>query len=244
MHVSSENLLAGLGQLALWVSGFGLIAVITIWLARRRGSATLALDVTRNAALLYLCVLVVGVGLNAFQMLGQTTLILSDEAYADVQEQQDNLRSSACTLDFDPLPLLCGHTVGPVPFGPRLLVFIGTALGIAASAAVALAIHNATRRAAEREPFHASVARTFATMAIVVMVAAATGDLLRQIGMTLAAQSLDWGADAYPFRFGLSVELWPFAVAVGLFALSAIFRYGAQLQREKELLQRETDGLV
>lgn len=242
---TSDDLLSGLAILGVYVAIGGILTLVSIWWARRHGSTTLALDVTRNAALLYLCLLIVGVVLNAVNILGRPTLLLSDTVFASVQEQEAALRSSACLDDFyDVQPMLCGHDVGPISFGLRLLVFAGTVLTLATSGAIAWAIYNATRRAAEKDPFHASVARTFGVMAMIVMITAVLGDVAQRIGMTLAARSLDWGPDAYTIPFELSVPLWPFAVAVGLFALSAIFRYGAQLQREKELLQRETDGLV
>ena len=243
---TSDDLLGGLAILGVYLAVGGVLTFGSIWWARRHGSpATLALDVTRNAALLFLCFLVVGLALSAFNTLGRPALLLSDTVFVSVQEQEQALRTSACMDDFyDAQPMLCGHDVGPIPFGVRLLVFVGTALTLATSGAIAWAIYNATRRAAEKDPFHASVARTFGVMAMIVMITAVLGDVAQRIGMTLAARSLDWGPDAYTIPFELSVPLWPFAVAVGLFALSAIFRYGAQLQREKELLQRETDGLV
>jgi hypothetical protein len=243
---TSDDLLSGLAILGVYVAITGILTVASIWWARRHGdSTTLALDVTRNAALLFLCFLVVGVVLTAFNVLGRPTLLLSDTVFTSVQEQEDALRSSACLDDFyDVQPMLCGHDVGPIPFGVRLLVFAGSVLTLATSGAIAWAIHNAARRAAEKDPFHASVARTFGAMAIVVMITAVLGDLAQRIGTTLAARSLDWGPDAYPIRFELSFPLWAFALAVGMFALSAIFRYGAQLQQEKEHLQHETDGLV
>lgn len=242
---TSDDLLSGLAILGVYLAIGSLLVIVTIWWARRHGSTTLALDVTRNAALLYLCFLVVGVVLSAVNILGRPTLLLSDTVFASVQEQEGALRSSACMDDFyDVQPMLCGHDVGPISFGLRLLFFAGTVLTLATSGAVAWAIYNSARRATERDPFHVSVARTFGVMAIVVVITAVLGDLAQRISMTLAVRSLDWGPDAYLIRFELSFPLWPFAVAVGLFALSAIFRYGAQLQREKELLQRETDGLV
>lgn len=242
---TSDDLLSGLAILGVYLAVCGVLTVVTLWWARRHGSTTLALDVTRNAALLYLCFLVVGVVLNAVNILGKPTLLLSDTVFTSVSEQEAALRSSACLDDFyDVQPMICGHDVGPIPFGVRLLVFAGSVLTLATSGAIAWAIHNAARRAAEKDPFHASVARTFGVMAIVVMTTAVLGDLAERIGMTLAARSLDWSADAYPIRFELSFPLWAFALAVGMFALSAIFRYGAQLQREKEQLQRETEGLV
>lgn len=245
MYLTSDDLVTGLGWLALWLAVAGIVVALSIWRARRHGSTTLALDVTRNASWLYVCLMAVGVVMSGVQILAGPGVILSDSAYMDVQSQEEFLASSACLDSFHGAELmLCGSQVGPIPFGIRMLIYIGTVLSLLASAAVAWAIYNATRRAGERDPFHPSVSRTFGVMGLVAMTAAVLGDLVQQIGMTLAARSLDWAPEAPSISFGLQIQLWPFAVAVGMFALSAIFRYGAQLQREREQLRRETEGLV
>ena len=254
MQLTSDDLLGGLGWIALWLAIVGVIVAFSIWRARRHGSTTLALDVTRNASLAYLMLCAIGVVSNGTQ-LGSGSVALDDATQSQVTQQQSWIRSPTCDAT-GTLPVELDPVVGPapisycqgwmdnVPFGPRLVIFLGVLLGILASAAIAWAIYTATRRARLRDPFHPSVSRTFGIASISVMIAGALSAIVTSIGMTLAARSLDWASDAYPIPFQLSVPLWPFAVAVGLFALSAIFRYGAQLQREKELLQRETDGLV
>ncbi|PKI89759.1 hypothetical protein CW368_12575 [Actinomycetales bacterium SN12] len=246
MHLSSDDLLPALGWIAAWLGVAGIVVAISIWRARRQGSTTLALDVTRNASLVYIGLMVIGAGLSGLDIMGGEGVALDDDAWAYVRENQSALHSSACPETYGgEVGMLCGDSyVGPVPFGIQLLIFAGTLLALAASGAIAWAIHNATRRAGQRQPFHPSVSRTFGVVAIVSMSAVVIGDLLHQIGMTLAVRSLDWNSAAPPLNFGLDVELWPFAVAVGLFALSAIFRFGAQLQNEREQLRRETEGLI
>lgn len=237
MQLMTGDLFSGLSILVLVLVIGGLITLFSIVRARRRGSSTLALDVTRNASYGWVMLMGLGAVVAGFMTLGSPAVILDDLIYSWVRDQEDSLLSAAC-IDGDVADggMLCGPTVGPVPFGPRLLLYLGTLLTLSASAAIAWAIHNAARRAGERAPFHRSAWRTFDIVALIVMVSAVLGGLLRQIGMTLAARALEW-ADGVEIPFQLSIPLWPFAVAVGLFALSAIFRYGAQLQRE-------TEGLV
>ncbi|WP_417555020.1 hypothetical protein [Microbacterium sp.] len=254
MQLTSTDLLQGLGWLALWLAITGVILAFSIWRARRRGSTTLALDVTRNASLAYLGVAAFGIVMSGLQRLGSGSLALEGAAGQWVAEQQDALHSPTCdatgTFHVElspaqgPAPIsYCQNWLENVPVGPRLTVYLGTLMGILASAAIAWAIYTATRRAGVRDPFHPSVSRTFGFASIAVMVGGAMSTLVTSIGMTLAARSLQWEPEmTVPFE--LSIPLWPFAVAVGLFALSAIFRYGRQLQLEKERLQRETDGLV
>lgn len=236
MYLSSDDLLSGLVWLAVSFGVAGAVVALSIWRARRHGGTTLALDVTRNASLVYIGLMGLGAALSGVEILGGEGVALSDDAWAYVRENVGALDSSACPDSYGgAAAMLCGDAyAGPVPFGIQLLIFTGTLLGLIASASIAWAIYNATRRAGQRQPFHPSVSRTFGIVAIVSMLAVVIGDLLHQIGMTLAVRSLDWNEAAPPLNFGLNVEPWPFAVAVGLFALSAIFRYGAQLQREME----------
>lgn len=244
MQFTSTDLFSGLRMLGLWLAIAGVVVAISIWRARRHGSTTLALDVTRNASLAYLLLLGVGVVMNAVKYLGFGSVTLSDDVRQWVTQIRDSLLGPACAEDgTEPLItpgstpiLLCDGTVENTPIGPRLVILAGTLLGLIASAAITWAIYTATRRAGMREPFHPSVSRTFAMASIVVMASASVGALADSIGMTLAARSLRW-EEGVEIPFQLSIPLWPFAVAVGLFALSAIFRYGAQLQRE-------TEGLV
>lgn len=254
MQLTSTDLLPGLGWLALWVAIAGVIVAFSIWRARRLGSTTLALDVTRNASLAFLLFAALGIVLSGFQRLGSGSVALEGTAAQWVSQQQSWVRSPACDADGTfhvelspvrgPAPIsYCQGWLENVPFGPRLALYIGTLLSILASAAITWAIYTATRRAGMRDPFHPAVSRTFGLASIAVMVGGALSALVTSIGMTLAARSLKWDPElTVPFE--LSIPLWPFAVAVGLFALSAIFRYGRQLQLEKERLQRETDGLV
>ncbi|MDQ0615266.1 hypothetical protein QF046_002907 [Microbacterium sp. W4I4] len=247
MQLTSNDLASGLSTLALWLAIAGLVVGFSIWRARRHGSRTLALDVTRNASLAYIGLAAFGAVMSAFSQLASGSVALDDDVRQRITEQQDWLLSPACDADgaypVDPEPvggpepmIYCQGWIDNIPLGPRLVIYLGTLLGLAASAAIAWAIHTATRRAGMREPFHPTVFRTFGVTSIAVMAGGALSGIATSVGMTLAARSLEWSDDVQ-IPFMLSIPVWPFAVAVGLFALSAIFRYGA-------VLQRETEGLV
>lgn len=244
IQLSNGDLFAGLSMLVLVLVIVGLITAFSIARARRRGSTTLALDVTRNASFVMVGLTAVGVVMSGLTILGSPRITLTGSTRDWVHDRQDSLLSPVC--DDEGLPdgvVLCGSVIHDAPFGPRLTIYLGTVLTLVAWAAIAWAIYNATRRAGDRDPFHGSVSRTFGIVAIIVVTTVPMGQVLDQIGMTLAARSLKWAPDA-EVPFALELALWPFAVTVGLFALSAIFRYGRQLQEEAARLQKETEGLV
>lgn len=236
MGFTTEDLAAGLSILALAVLVIGMLTAFTIVGSRRRGSTTLALDVTDRLAFAWVCLCAIGVILAAFTSFA-AEVILEDPVRQMVLDREPQLEASCEFAGADSLPGLgCGGTIIGAAPGVRVLLFAGALLTIAASAAVGWAIHVAARSAREGAPFRPIVARTFTITGIVVMTAVVVGDIVRRIGMTLAARSLPWREeDQIPFP--LEIALWPFAVGIGFFALAAIFRHGARLQRE-------TEGLV
>lgn len=245
MQLTSDDLFSGLSMLALWLLVAGLVVAFSIARARRRGSTTLALDVTRNASFIYLIFVVLGVVASGLNVLGRSSLALDDDVRSWVVERQGSLLTPACDESgpvepdpvVGPVPMtFCDGWIENAPLAPRVVIYLGTLLGLLASSAIAWAIYAATHRASQRDPFHPVVSKWFAVASVVVMVCGALSELVTSVGMTLTARSLKW-TDDVQIPFQLSIPLWPFAVAVGLFALSAIFRYGA-------VLQRETEGLV
>lgn len=248
MTVTSEDLWGGLAILLLWAGVAAVIVIALIVLVtRRRTNTSIAVKATRVLSGMFLGLLVLGAIASVLNLIGER-LVTPDGLIGEwVRANADLLRSPSCSADgtypFDPsapaattTPFLCIGTVENVPFGPRLAIFIGTLLSLTAGAAIAWAIQVAAYRAEVGEFFHRSVARTFNASAVVALAAAVLGQCASGIGMTLAARSLEWSADAQP-PFYFEIPLWPFAVALGMFALAAIFRHGARLQQE-------TEGLV
>lgn len=246
IQLSDGDVFAGLSMIVLVIVIGGLITAFSIARARKRGSTTLALDVTRNASFMWVMLMGLSVVFVSVKTFTSSTVDLDDEAYTEALWQEEFLLAPACSIPpgEDASGLACGSSIEGVGLAPRLLLLAGVVLSLLASAAIAWAIHTAAKRAGERRPFHSSVSRTFGAVAIIVLIAAVVGGLMQQVGMTLALRSLSWAADAPEIMFRLSIPLWPFAVSVGLFALSAIFRYGRQLQEEAARLQKETEGLV
>jgi len=249
----TNDLVSGLLILGVHVVGLTLIVWAAIWWARRRGSDTLALSVTRSLAGIVIGLSLIGVifgGINQF--IAQPTW-LDDGMRTWVDDHLGSLQSPTCDADgsfsdgspgADGALSYCRGAVNYLPLAPRLALFIAAVFTFLATVAVAWSIYTAALLASQREPFHESVHRTFALAGIVTVAAGVIANTVTTIGMTLAVRALDWISGASDPPFVWSIPLPPVGVALGLFALSAIFRYGAQLQGEKEQLQRETDGLV
>lgn len=238
MTLTTNDLAGGLSVILLVLLIAALVTAFTVARARRRASTTLALDVADRLSLAWIFLCGIGVLVQGASALAGGTIGLDEAVRGQLLPE-----SSACEFagaTSTPALDCYGQVVG-APMGARVLVFVGILLGIGCSASIAWAIHVATRRAADGTPFHASVPRTFAVAGTVFLVGSIAGELTRRIGMTVLARSIPEGADA---SFTLEVPLWPFAVALGCFALAAIFRQGERLEREKQQLENETKGLV
>lgn len=244
---TSDEFLPGFLQLVAWLAGLGVIVGLAIWWARRRDSNALALTVTRMGAGFILGLIGVGIiggGINHFT---GSQLWLDDGMGQWVRGNQSSIQSPTCDAEGSWTQELytgssaapttyCAGVIEHVPFLPRLVIFAGMLLTLLAAAAIVQSIYTAALRAGMRTPFDPTVSRSFRFAAIVLLAGTLIGDVFTTIGMTLAARSLEWEPGVVaPFVF--QPPVWPFAVALGLFALSAIFRYGA-------VLQRETEGLV
>jgi|GEM_PF-2981522 len=143
-------------------------------------------------------------------------------------------------------------TMTGVSFDARLLWALGELLGVLLPATIALLVFVALRELAEEKPFTPLLARLTLIAGFVALVAGIAAPILRGIGGSMASyQALYISAAEYtgypddwsPFdqlpqpTVNVPLEPWPIGVAVALFALAAILRFGQQLQRE-------TEGLV
>lgn len=242
----SYDLLSGLLPFGAYLAALAVVVMIVTWWARRHHSETAALTATRSIAGMFLGLIIVGVLFGGVNTFARSRLVLGGQLVEWMTTHQTSLLSPTCEIDGEisrpeastgasPITY-CNGGVEQVPLAPRMMIFVGSLLILLAAATIAWSIYTAALLASMREPFHPSVPRTFRLAAIVVIVAAVIGNVFTTIGMTLAARSLNWATDVtvpYVFEF----PVWPFAVALGLVALSAIFQYG-------ERLQRETEGLV
>lgn len=241
MTFTAENLGGALLTLLVGLLIVGAVVAMSIASSHRRDRNTLALDVVDRLSLGWVFLCGIGVLLAVFQALTMKTISLDqsvlDRAKASTPDNCDFAGAEGGT------ELDCYGAVVNPPVGAQSLMLVSGVLLLICSASIAWAIHVAAQRAALGAPFDTTVPRVFVATAIIVMTTAVIGGILRQVGMTVAAQALPQTDDAF-IPFELSVPVWPFAVGVGCFALAAIFRHGSRLQGEKEQLEKETEGLV
>jgi hypothetical protein len=125
---------------------------------------------------------------------------------------------------------------------------------------IALTIALLCSRVLRGDPFDAIVPRAFTVSGIAVLVGGFLGQIFGQIAgfhvieETFRAVSAEWTISApgatessvtWPSgseNFGVSS--WPLGIALGLFAIAVVFRYGARISRERAALAQEVDGLV
>lgn len=245
--VGTEDLASGLSQILLGLVIFGLIASVVGVAAKKAGSASVALDVAAALAYAWLALCAAGLIFVAWNTFFSDTTWVDAEGVSGISIRDDQLPKT------HHLPQLTdafssGMSLGikGLPVGIRAVLFAAQLLAVVLVAAPAVVIRVITVNAAAGRPFAARVGRTLLVVAVVVLAAGIARDLVDPIGQTLAADSVlpDEGLLAAPHVFNLSVQLWPFAAALALGALAAVFRHGHRMQLEKEHLQRETEGLV
>lgn len=241
--IGAQDLAAGLSQILLGLAVIGFIASIVVVRARRRGSTTVALDVTAALSSGWIALSVIGIGFAVYSILLAPVVLV--DAPATTAWPDTGGCDALSPGSVDGPTLVCGSVNGArlevagLPAGIRALLFIAQTLLLALATVPAVALRAIAVRAAAGTPFDRRVAQTLWASAMIVLVAGLAQDLTGSIARTLTAQAVlpEEGALSAPSAFELTVPVWPFAAAVALAALAAVFRHGARLQRE-------TEGLV
>ncbi|MGB3375020.1 MAG: hypothetical protein WBA87_07770 [Microbacterium sp.] len=239
--VGTGDLASGLSQILLGLVVLGLVASVVGIRAKKAGSASVTLDISATLAFgwLVLC------ALFSLFVIWQTFFVSTVTITADVQ--LNDLPDFEWDAAGKSLPALLGAygnglglEITGLPIGIRLVLLAGQLLMLALFALPAWVIRVVTVSAQAGTPFAPRVAKTLGIAAIMVLVMGIAHDLVVPIGQTLAAAAVlpeDGGPLTASRVFSLTVQIWPFAAALGLAALAAVFRHGHRLQRE-------TEGLV
>ncbi|WP_454129637.1 hypothetical protein [Microbacterium aurum] len=254
MSIGTQNLGEGLLWIAVFVAVVAGLCAVTVWIARRRGSTTVALDAASSVAQGWLFLMVLGLGLTIWQWFTQTEISVSGMPVA--LANWPGIGTPGCDGPGGDTPvLLCATadsvdaTVAHLTLGTRVVMALGQLLGVLLMALPAVLIVVLVGQARKGSPFSRVAARSFAWAAVGILVLGTVTDLVVGIGRTLAAFEVlpapeEGGELTTQGIFYLTVPLWPAAVALALAALAVVFRYGSALQHQTEALQRDTDGLV
>lgn len=142
----------------------------------------------------------------------------------------------------------------------RLLLACGVLLQGATAVLIAAALVVLCSRVAAGRPFAPAVARAIKLSGITVLLGGLLWQVCFQWGQYLALRqafqitSGEWMNNvagitptsvSWPHvAGGYTIDFWPIGIGLALFALAAVFRYGAGVELERTTLRRETEGLV
>ncbi|WP_288871945.1 hypothetical protein [uncultured Microbacterium sp.] len=244
---SSENLGTSLAQIGVGLAVIAAIVGVVVWRGKRRGSRTLAIDAALTVSAWWVILSAVGALILVLKVFATDWAEIASGALwvpwpaALPCDDADGVTAAV---------LRCGGgsisdiTVANASVGLRVLAGAAQLATLAFTtipAAMVMVICFQTLRGGT---FSHTVTRALTVGAAVVLVLGVASDLLGSIAATAGLREVfppesRW----YPMTFQLTVTPLPFAAALGLAALAAVFRQGMRLQRERERLQQETERL-
>jgi hypothetical protein len=168
----------------------------------------------------------------------------------------DGVSASATAINYDHASMM----IRGLGLDTRLW-YAGAALSQGlAIVAISLTIALLCRRVERGDPFDAVIPRAFTLSAMAVLVGGFLWQICNQIaGFRVIAETFqptsgEWSNNvsgitpssaSWPHgALVANISFWPLGVALGLFAIAVVFRYGARLEVERAELKRETEGLV
>ena len=254
----SDSVWDSLRLIGISLAVVAVVIGLVVWIGRRRGSKTVALDAALTISGMWIILNAIGgifIVVKVFQvdwaeLSGRTLVWLDWPASLPCLEPDLSTTNGAI--------LTCGSTeltdfsVAHASFGLRALAGAAQlSTGILATIpAIILAVicFNTLRGRA----FSRTITRALVGGAIAVLVFGIASELLSSIAATAGLREVfppdsEW----YPPYFQLTVTPLPFIGALMLAALAGVFRQGLRLQQERDALQRtnaaledETRGLV
>lgn len=240
MSIGSSDL----GWVLWMIGGFLLViagvAGVVIWISRRRGSRSGAIDAALTIAGLWVALATIATPFGLIQTLTADNVYVTDLPISTTWPAALPCSGEATAvgphLECASLSAADAWIVG-LTIAPRLLLALGQLLAsilITVPAAIIAVVCFQMLRGA---PFTRVVSRSFFVAAGAVLVAGIGVDIAFGIGRGLAAAealppSGEGTVTASGAVFSLTVQLWPFGAALALVALTAVFRYGARLERD------------
>lgn len=252
---SSRELGPSLLFIAAGLAVIAVIVAIVAWRGKRRGSHTLAIDAALTVSGWW-------VTLSALSAIAFVIKIFATD-WAEIASTSIWIpwpSDLACSDEFEitGAVLRCGGgtieniTVGGASLGLRALAGASQLSNLAFTTMPAAMIMVICFQTLRGRAFSQTVSRALTIGAIGVLVFGLASDIFGAIAATAGLREVfppdsEW----YPMTFQLTVTPLPFAGALGLIALAAVFRQGLRLeqdrlrlQQEKEALLKDTEGLV
>lgn len=246
--VGYGDLWQSLGSISVAIAAVAAIVGLVVWRGRRRGSTTIALDAALTISGWWVALSAIGIAAIVAKAWTADWAEISVSGFQLPWPEQVPCSEFG---DSNAPMLTCSSTqpkfatVASASLGLRLLAALAQLtphiLGALPAAMLAVICFQTLRG----RTFSFTVTRTLTVGAVFVLVLGIASELLAGITATVGLREVfppdsEW----YPSGFQLIVTPLPFAGALALVALAAVFRQGIRLQMEKDRLQRETEGLV
>lgn len=252
----SDDLWPSLLKIGIALAVVAVIIGAAVWNGRRRGSRTIALDAALTLSVWWILLTIVGVVVITIKAFTVDWAELHGQTHVYVDWPAD-LPCSEFGDSSTPM-LTCGSenlsdfTVGSASLGLRLLAAAAQLTTLALTTMPAVIVAVICFYTLRGRVFSRLVTRALMGGAVAVLVFGVASDLLSGIAATAGLREvLPPDSAWYPSFYQLTVTPLPFAGALGLAALAAVFRQGtrleqdrARLQQETERLQKDTEGLV
>ncbi|MDR7191251.1 hypothetical protein J2Y46_004113 [Microbacterium sp. BE35] len=234
------------GALLLTLAGLAILAAIVgllVWDARRRKSPSVILEVTGAVARMWLALTVLAAGLTIWRWLSAVDTWVAGVPVALVWPETLPCEQTVPAEPTATTALWCANapaadlTITVLSAGAKVMLALGELLTLVVIAMPAVLLVVVCREALRGTPFARIAGRWLVIAAVVVLAAGLGGGLVGDIGRAMAAAEVlpPSTSDAAVTATGiyrLTVPLWPIGAAVALWALGAVFRHGASLQRD------------
>ena len=243
MSIGTYNLASGFAMVGLFLLALVAIAAIVAWVARRRGSRTVVVDVALTLSAMWVLFGVIALPFALVGTLTGETVLVTDvpisASWPEPSAEEAPANAGGATLESGALRSADLWVAG-LSFPARAALAAGQLLAgtltILPAAVIAIICFQLLRG----RPFAGVAARALSIAGGIVLVAGIGVDLAFAIGRTLTASEVlppaGSGEVTSTGLFNLSVQLWPIGAALALVTLGAVFRHGTRLQRETDLL--------
>ncbi|CAH0255038.1 hypothetical protein [Microbacterium foliorum] len=246
----SETLDSSLANMGIALGVFAVIIGLIVLVGRLRGSRTIALDATLAITGLWIVLSAAGLVIFVVKAFTVNWAELDGASLVSVPWPAD----LPCTHDENGTSamLRCGSeslsdfTVANASLGLRLLAAAAQISGLALATTPVVMLWLICVNTVRGRGFSRTITRALTGGAIAVLVFGIASDLLQGIAATTALREVFAPDDYawYPSVYQLTVTPLPFAGALMLAALAAVFRHGLRLQQERDALQRENEMLA